>query len=511
MGVSFQSEDRAFRLQPRANKRAGRDEIALWTRSFRSIMKVVTRNPRRPKAGSSHGSKKVQALASRSSRAKNQRVAVRVTYAPNLTPGHWKAHGRYIARDSASQPTKGLPPGFGPDGTVPDVGGTLAEWQAAKDPRLFKLIISPEFGERMDLVAHTKALMEGMAKDLNQSLDWVAVVHHNTDHPHVHIALRGVSKDGAEIKLPREYVQKGIRLRAEDLATAQLGIRTEADIAEAHRREVVQHRFTPLDRSIAKQQPEALKGADFPARSNPADPALKPYQKQQEQYLANRLRALTEIGLAVQVSPNEWTVRGNFADVLRTMQRTSDRQKTISQQASLASDPRIPLQVDDWRKLRNIEGRVLGHGEEEGSGKRYMLLEGTDGKLHYLTHTPQIDEARSQDKLKPDSFVTIQRTKVDGKIGHRLEDQGRADAILSDAAFLSNRAAKINQLRDHNRETPDNTGDPLRPPSTFGGWLGAYSAAVERRAAELRVEKQTRQVERDYVPPARSRRKDVGR
>ncbi len=284
--ASFAVEEKPFRLRPRANKHAGRDEVSVWSRAGRSVMRMVRHNSRKPKASSGKGAKKTAALANRTSRARNQRVAVRVTYAQNLT--------------------------------------TLAEWQGAKDPRLFKLIISPEFGERMDLVAYTKVLMEGMGQDLGKQLDWVAVVHQNTDHPHVHVALRGISKDGQEIKLPREYIQKGIRLRAEDLATAQLGIRTEADIAEAHRREVVQRRFTPLDRAIAKQQPSNAKGQDFPALANPANPTLKPYQRQEEQFIANRLRALATMGLATEKAPGQWEVRGNFAEVLRTMQRTSD-------------------------------------------------------------------------------------------------------------------------------------------------------------------------------------------
>jgi hypothetical protein len=393
---------------------------------------------------------------------------------------------------------------------VTDIGGTLAEWQNVKDPRLFKLIISAEFGERMDLVLHTKALMDGMGQDLGKQLDWVAVVHHNTDHPHVHVTLRGLSKDGQEIKLSREYVQKGIRLRAEDLATAQLGIRTEADIFEAHRREVVQRRFTPLDRSIAKQHPADGKGQDFHARANPGNPSLKPYEREQVQFLANRLRALSAMGLATEKGPGEWEVRGNFAEVLRTMQRTSDRQKSIAQQTSLASDPRIPLQVDDWRKLRTVEGRVLGHGEEENNGKRYMLLEGTDGKLHYLMHTQQVDSARQAGRLKPDSFVSIQRTKINGKIEHRLDEHGTAEAMLTDKAFISNKAARLNQILNHS--TAQNTLDSskaVRP--HYGGWLGKYNAAIEQRAQELRAERAARQVERDFSPARGPRRKVVGR
>lgn len=39
------------------------------------------------------------------------------------------------------------------------ISETLSAWQAAGDPHVFKLIVSPEFGERMDLKAHTQALV----------------------------------------------------------------------------------------------------------------------------------------------------------------------------------------------------------------------------------------------------------------------------------------------------------------------------------------------------------------
>ena len=116
----FAVEEKPFRLRPRANKHGGRDEVSVWSRAGRSVMRMVRHNSRKPKASSGKGAKKTVALANRTSRVRNQRVAIRVTYAQNLTPGHWKAHGRYIARDSASQPTKDLPPGFGPDGCGPE-------------------------------------------------------------------------------------------------------------------------------------------------------------------------------------------------------------------------------------------------------------------------------------------------------------------------------------------------------------------------------------------------------
>jgi len=39
----------------------------------------------------------------RAERTFNQRVAVRVNYSANKNPGQWKAHGRYVDRERATQ------------------------------------------------------------------------------------------------------------------------------------------------------------------------------------------------------------------------------------------------------------------------------------------------------------------------------------------------------------------------------------------------------------------------
>jgi hypothetical protein len=48
----------------------------------------------------------------------------------------------------------------------------------------------PEFGDRIDLSRLTRELMSRMGSDLGtDALEWAAVAHYNTEHPHVHIAL----------------------------------------------------------------------------------------------------------------------------------------------------------------------------------------------------------------------------------------------------------------------------------------------------------------------------------
>ena len=67
-----------------------------------------------------------------------------------------------------------------------------------------------------------------MERDLGTRLDWVAVDHWNTDNPHVHILVRGVADDGADLVISRDYISRGLRPRAEDLVTLELGPKPRA-------------------------------------------------------------------------------------------------------------------------------------------------------------------------------------------------------------------------------------------------------------------------------------------
>src|SRR3546814_2124710 len=78
--------------------------------------------------------------------------------------------------------------------------------------------------------------MTQMEEDLGTKLDWVAVDHFNTGHPHSHVMLRGRDDRGDNLVIAREYISHGIRERAMRLATLDLGPRTDLEI-EARLRE----------------------------------------------------------------------------------------------------------------------------------------------------------------------------------------------------------------------------------------------------------------------------------
>jgi len=257
----------------------------------------------------------------------SQRCAVRVTYSRNKNAGQWRAHGHYLARERATEKREKKAAGFSRSERSVDIAQRLDEWQKAGDERLFKIIVSPEFGDRINLENHTRELMARMERDLQTELEWVAVIHYNTEHPHAHITLRGVDQRGKSLRLPREYVKSGIRSRAEDLLTKELGHRTIDDAIEAQRREVNQFRFTSLDRIIQRQNPAQ---ADyFVVQCDPAPPRVGSFSRMQ-QHLAARLAQLERMELAEGLGESLWRVRGDFAEVLRMIERTGDRQRVLA-------------------------------------------------------------------------------------------------------------------------------------------------------------------------------------
>jgi type IV secretory pathway VirD2 relaxase len=196
-----------------------------------------------------------------------------------------------------------------------------------------------------------------MEKDLGMDLEWLAVAHFNTGHPHVHIALRGRT-DAGPLRLDRDYIKRGIREHAENLCTAQLGFRTELDALEAERREVNAPRITSLDRRIARQAFAENGDGTFTLDSLRA--ALSEAHRARQQFLVARLRMLTVMGLAANMDHERWRIDPAFLSTLRRMQVAQDRLKTmtsggrVEHQNMMAGRPSAvpkPLQASESNQL----------------------------------------------------------------------------------------------------------------------------------------------------------------
>jgi hypothetical protein len=91
------------------------------------------------------------------SKPRQQRCAVRVTYLNNITRGLWKAHGRYLARETATA-DKGNEVGFNRDRSRIDIAGELRSGPLVEERQYYaawarrQLVLAPE--ERPGFKAH---------------------------------------------------------------------------------------------------------------------------------------------------------------------------------------------------------------------------------------------------------------------------------------------------------------------------------------------------------------------
>ena len=322
--------------------------------------------------------------------------------------------------------------GFNAVETGVDVSTRLQEWQACKNGLLWKFIISPEFGDRSDLERLTRDLMRRIEEDLGGRLEWVAVAHRNTEHTHAHVALRGVTADGALLRLRRDYVKRGVREIAEDLCMRQMGFRTSLDAAEAERREVGETRFTSLDRTILRNARADERGLVL------VQPKLRPQ-------VSARLVVLSRMGLAKRDEQGSWVLKSDMEQVLRGMQRARDRQKTLFAKGALVSDQRLPIEVLDWQQMKTIEGRVLMHGEDEQSGKRFTMLEATSAKVLCIEYTPEMEIIRSRGGLKTNSFLRLRSLSENGRLRAEVEDLGHAEEVLRNRRLMREKAEELRQ------------------------------------------------------------------
>jgi hypothetical protein len=185
-------------------------------------------------------------------------------------------------------------------------------------------------------------------------------------------------------------------------------------------------------------------------------------------------------------------VRGDFEDVLRAMQRSTDRQKTLAAHGALMSDERLQLVVLDLRSLTTLEGRILVHGEEESSGRSYLMLEGTDAQVHYVYYTPEMEAARNRGSLRTNSFIRLRESNTEVRPALEIDDMGDSGAILSNKRYLRETAQRLARRGI----VPHEDG--------WNGWLGRYQKALSDAPTTPESQRHPKKRERD-------KKRDIGR
>ncbi|MET3591801.1 type IV secretory pathway VirD2 relaxase [Mesorhizobium shonense] len=285
-----------------------------------------------------------------------------------------RAHLRYLQRDGVTREGE---PGelYGADNDRVD-GKEFID-RADGDRHQFRFIVAAEDGiEYSDLKPLTRRLMAQMEEDLGTKLDWVAVDHFNTGHPHTHIIVRGKDDRDENLVIARDYISSGLRERAAELVSLDLGPRTDLEIEQRLRREMEQERFTSIDRQLLRMRDS--EGLVAPHGRDAFRQTL--YQ--------GRLRKLERMGLAAEVGYGHWLLDDAVEATLRRLAERGDIIKTMHCELTgkgLARSAADCLVYDAGQNTEAVVGRVVARGlSDEINDRHYLIVDGVDGKSHYI-------------------------------------------------------------------------------------------------------------------------------
>lgn len=324
------------------------------------------------------------------------------------------AHLNYLRREGVTRDGEKAHL-FGPEVETADAGA-FAE-RCADDRHHFRFIVSPEdAADLADLKTYARELMGQMEKDLGTKLDWVGVDHWNTDNPHVHIILRGRADDGQDIVIARDYIKEGMRARAADLVTQELGLRTDLDIRRDLERQVDAERWTRLDRQLARDGRDGVIDMAPPPDRQPDD-----YHAQK----IGRLRKLEGLGLAAEVGPGQWVIDDRAETVLRELGERGDIIKRMHRALTQRGIERGSASYVLAGESLDVPviGRLVDRGlDDELRGTAYAVVDGVDGRTHHI-RLPDLDAAGDS---APGSIVEL-RCFEDAKGERRVAIAVRSD------------------------------------------------------------------------------------
>ncbi len=263
------------------------------------------------------------------------------------------------------------------------------------DRHQFRFIVSANDADSLeDLKSFTRDVMTRMEQDLRTELDWVAVDHFDTVHPHTHIVLRGIDDQNRDLIIAKSYMGHGMRHAASDLLTHELGPRTEMEMLKQVRQQVAQDRFTDLDRDIVKYSRDNIMhpdGGEYPAK-----------------IIGARMKKLSKMGLAQHLGKDYWRLDPDLKNTLTTMAEKGDIIKTLHRNLHKAGKDNLQQKAlvfgTDETSQKSVTGELLTTGlSDELSDRRYVILDGTDGNHWYV----DMGELEQVDDLNMGMIVTV--------------------------------------------------------------------------------------------------------
>src|SRR5262245_18110483 len=288
------------------------------------------------------------------------------------------AHVRYLQRDGTTR--------HGERGRLYSAETDAADGKTfiecgREDRHQFRFIVAPEDGDRLsDLRAFTRDVMRQMEEDLGTRLDWVAVDHFNTGHPHSHVIVRGRDKQGKDLIIAQDYITDGVRLRAQERVTLELGPETDRELRAKLEAEVSAERLTRIDRAMLAEAEEGV--LDLRPEAGQVhgdfDRSLR----------IGRLQTLERYGLARELEPGVWTLSDQLEPTMRELGERGDIIKAINRALAARGQQRSPesLSLHGEKVGTPVVGRLIDKQLTDELGDRIgVVIDGIDGRVHHVS------------------------------------------------------------------------------------------------------------------------------
>jgi type IV secretory pathway VirD2 relaxase len=328
-------------------------------------------------------------------------VKARITKFKAGQLGAARAHLRYIQRDGVTPEGE---PGqlYGPD--TDKANGTSFLDDCGDDRHQFRLIVSPEDGAQLhDLKPFIRDFMAQVERDLETKLDWVAVDHYNTGQPHTHIVIRGKDDRGDDLIITKDYMSHGLRMRAREFLTLELGSEIEHDMTLKLAREVNAERFTRLDRALLKHTDRGFLVIS----------AMPPEDRTTHASHMGRLKKLQSLGLVEEKQTGVWRIGPDIETKLKSLGQRGDIIKTmhrVMRETGIDRPAGSFAMFDTTKPDKRIVGRVAGLGlTDEINDRHYLVIDATDGKVHYA----DVDHLRPEFVPNKGMIVAIENKTVE--------------------------------------------------------------------------------------------------
>jgi len=390
------------RLAQRVSLKSDTEESHLASKMRKAVSKIKSKQNGRKKVHARGGLSSMGArnIFIKDSDIYSRRVVVKARYIKNSGNGFKekiRAHLEYVSRNNAGIDGN-KPELFSHDESNVEIKNVVKLFE--KSPHNFRFIVSPEEGNQLDMKSFTNDLVKAIEIDLKTKVTWVAACHYDTNEPHVHLVINGANSDGQKLTLSRDYITRGIRIRAAEIVTKKIGLRDIDEIANSLEIDVNKNKKCELD--------TVIKNHIIDDKINISKISTDDFDINWKKLISMRLSYLEKYNFCSHIDGDLWSIKKDYTKDLQQLYRTSSIIEKISLSSNVLKEN---CEIISAQKLseKSITGQVISRSYiDDIEDKEYLIIKNQAHKHIYV----ELEKYSEKKRVDIGDMVKIEATKA---------------------------------------------------------------------------------------------------